>query len=72
MVLPHVSLLPSTLLSLHNLLNTLGSERSLVPASLLALTVTADTPHEGTVNVMLVITPSTISSVLNTPETMIT
>ena len=61
-----------SLLSLHNSLNTIGSERSLVPASFLALTVTADTPHEGTVNVMLVITPSTISSVLNTPETMIT
>ena len=52
-------------------LNISGSERMLVPALLTALTVTADAPQDGTVNVALVCDPLNDSSLRRTPDIMI-
>lgn len=55
--------------SFYNLLKTRGSDLSLVPALLTALTVTADTPQAGTVVVILDTVASTVMTLLNTPVT---
>ena len=52
-------------------LNISGSERMLVPALLMAPTVTADAPQDGTVNVALVCDPLNDSSLRRTPDIMI-